>query len=59
MTNAAIGRRLGLSPTTVKTYLQVAMRKLGVGNRAEAIARAFALHLLSPPLADDLPHDRR
>ncbi len=51
LTNAAIARRLGLTPNTVKTYLQSAMRKLGVSNRAEAVARCFALSPL-PPVAD-------
>ncbi|MFG1667731.1 LuxR C-terminal-related transcriptional regulator [Streptomyces sp. Y7] len=48
-TNAAIARRLGLTANTVKTYWQSAMRKLGVTNRAEAISRAHALGLLTPP----------
>ncbi|GAA5001132.1 hypothetical protein GCM10025734_36670 [Kitasatospora paranensis] len=34
--NRAIGAALGISPATVKTHLQRAMRKLGVGTRADA-----------------------
>ncbi len=45
-TNAEIARNLGLTPNTVKSYLQSAMEKLGVRNRVEAIARAHEANLL-------------
>jgi len=45
-TNAEIASALSLSPNTVKTYLQVALQKLGARNRVEAISRAGELGLL-------------
>ncbi|WMX44321.1 helix-turn-helix transcriptional regulator [Streptomyces roseicoloratus] len=39
-TNAAVARRLGLSPETVKGYLRSSMRKLGAHNRLEAVVAA-------------------
>jgi DNA-binding NarL/FixJ family response regulator len=45
-TNAEIACVLKLSPNTVKTYLQVALQKLGARNRVEAISRAAELGLL-------------
>ncbi|MET8556154.1 helix-turn-helix transcriptional regulator [Streptomyces sp. NPDC004959] len=39
-TNAAVARRLGLRPETVKAYLRAAMRKLGARTRGEAVAVA-------------------
>lgn len=45
-TNAEIAKTLGLTPNTVKSYLQSAMEKLGVRNRVEAIARAHEARLL-------------
>jgi LuxR family maltose regulon positive regulatory protein len=41
-----IGRELFLSPNTVRTHLRSIYRKLGVGSRADAVARAEALGLL-------------
>jgi two-component system, NarL family, nitrate/nitrite response regulator NarL len=41
-----VGRRLNLSPTTVKTHLQRVYEKLGVGDRAAAVAEAMRRHLL-------------
>lgn len=41
LTSTDIGRRLHLSPATVKTYLQRAYEKLGVGDRAAAVAEAM------------------
>ncbi|MGW1013427.1 response regulator transcription factor [Streptomyces termitum] len=45
-TNAAAGRRLGLSPETVKGYLRSAMRKLGAHTRLEAVVSARRAGLL-------------
>ncbi|MGH9024426.1 MAG: LuxR C-terminal-related transcriptional regulator [Acidimicrobiia bacterium] len=44
--NAEIASALGLTPNTVKTYLQSALQKLGARNRVEAIARAGEAGLL-------------
>lgn len=44
--NAEIAFALGLTPNTVKTYLQSALQKLGARNRVEAIARAGEAGLL-------------
>jgi two-component system nitrate/nitrite response regulator NarL len=41
-----IGQRLHLSPATVKTHLQSAYEKLGVSDRAAAVATALRLGLL-------------
>ena len=38
--NAEVGRRLGLKPETVKSYLRGAMRKLGTHTRMEAVVSA-------------------
>jgi len=45
-TNAEIASALKLSPNTVKTYVQIALQKLGARNRVEAISRAAELGLL-------------
>ncbi|WP_055489148.1 response regulator transcription factor [Streptomyces sp. TP-A0356] len=45
-TNPEIAEELGLTRNTVKTYLQVAMQKLGAHNRVEAIAKAGEFGLL-------------
>ena len=45
-TNAEIAAALKLSPNTVKSYVQVALQKLGARNRVEAISRAVELGLL-------------
>lgn len=42
-----IARRLGIGPTTVKTHLQRAYRKLGVTDRAALVAEAMRRGLLS------------
>lgn len=46
--NEEIGLILGISGLTVKNHLQRLYRLLGVSNRAHAIARGMALHLLAP-----------
>jgi transcriptional regulator EpsA len=44
--NQAIAEILGISPLTVKNHIQKILRKLGAGNRAQAVAQALALHLI-------------
>lgn len=44
--NREIGTRLSILPTTVKSYLQSAMRKLGAANRVEAVCAARRLGLI-------------
>jgi LuxR family maltose regulon positive regulatory protein len=46
LTTAQVGARLFVSRATVKTHLRAIYRKLGVGSRAEAVARARDLGLL-------------
>jgi LuxR family maltose regulon positive regulatory protein len=41
-----IGQELGLSVNTIKTYTRVIYRKLGVGTREEAVARALYLGII-------------
>lgn len=41
MTNGAIARSLGVSPRTVAKHLEHVYRKLGVGDRAAAVARVL------------------
>lgn len=45
-TNAAIGRALHISQTTVKTHLMRAYEKLGVGDRTAAVSQAIRRGLL-------------
>jgi DNA-binding NarL/FixJ family response regulator len=45
-TNAAIGRALHISQTTVKTHLMRVYDKLGVGDRTAAVSRAIRRGLL-------------
>jgi DNA-binding CsgD family transcriptional regulator len=42
-----IARELSISPDTVTTHLQNAYRKLGVGNRAAAVAKAMRLGVIT------------
>jgi two-component system nitrate/nitrite response regulator NarL len=44
--NAEIARAIYLAPTTVKSYLQSALRKLGARNRVEAVFKLSELRLL-------------
>lgn len=43
--NKAIAQTLAISPSTVKTHLEVIFRRLGIRNRTEAASRALALGL--------------
>jgi DNA-binding NarL/FixJ family response regulator len=45
-TNAEVAQELCLMPTTVKSYLQSAMRKLGTRNRVETIRTALQMGLI-------------
>lgn len=47
-TSSQIGRRLSLSPRTVEEYVGEACQRLDARSRAQAVARAIALGLLSP-----------
>jgi LuxR family maltose regulon positive regulatory protein len=46
LTHEEIGRELFVSTNTVRTHVRGIYRKLGVNSRAEALARARALHVL-------------
>ena len=46
--NQQIGEVLGISPLTVKNHIQKILRKLGAGNRAQAVAQALAQDLIDP-----------
>jgi DNA-binding NarL/FixJ family response regulator len=54
MNNAAIGRRLGLSPKTVANHVSNILTKLQIADRAEAIVRARRAGL-----ADEVPRRSR
>ena len=45
-TNSEVADELSIMPTTVKTYLKNAMRKLGTRNRVETIHAARCADLL-------------
>lgn len=45
--NPQIGETLGISALTVKNHVQKILRKLGAANRAQAVAIAISLNLLS------------
>jgi DNA-binding NarL/FixJ family response regulator len=47
MTNKQIGKRLHLSPFTVRHQLSQLIKKLGVSNRAAVVASATARGLIS------------
>ena len=44
--NAEIGSEIYLAPTTVKSYMQSALQKLGARNRVHAVAKLSELGLL-------------
>ena len=46
LTMKQVGTRLGISPRTVETHIAKLYRKLGVGTRVQAIARAASLGLI-------------
>ena len=46
-TNAEIGAELGISPLTVKNHVQRILRKLGVANRAQAVARCLSANVFA------------
>jgi transcriptional regulator EpsA len=52
MSNQQIAVRLGISPLTVKNHMQKLLRKLGAGNRAQAVALALSQNLLSRQAGD-------
>ena len=45
LTTALLAERLHISPNTVKTHVERIMAKLGVSNRAEAVARTYEIGL--------------
>jgi DNA-binding CsgD family transcriptional regulator len=47
LSSKEIGRELGLTERTVKDHLSLVYARLGVNSRAEAVARAAALGLIS------------
>jgi DNA-binding NarL/FixJ family response regulator len=47
LTNAGIGRTLHLSEDTIKTHARRLFRKLGVADRAEAVAHGFRRTLIT------------
>jgi len=55
-TFAQIAKELTISPATVRTHAQNALRKLGARNRAHAIAIAMHLGLIDLPLASSSPN---
>ena len=48
LANKEIADELSISPLTVKSHTRNLYRKLEVSNRRQAIARAIALHLITP-----------
>ena len=46
-TNAEIGAELSISPLTVKNHVQRILRKLGVANRAQAVARCLSANVFA------------
>ncbi len=57
LTTAAIGQRLFLSPTTVKTHVSRAMVKMGATGRGDLLARCRTEGLIHDSVASDtIPH---
>ncbi|WP_038165314.1 response regulator transcription factor, partial [Verrucomicrobium sp. BvORR106] len=46
MSNSDLGKILGVSEHTIKSHLKAVFGKLGVADRAEAVARAYELGLV-------------
>jgi len=59
LSNQQIGDQLGISVLTVKNHVQKILQKLGAANRAQAVAKAMALNLLTREEAMDKDHDER
>jgi len=51
-TNQQIGADLAISTRTAKAHVERIIARLGVSNRAEAVARAIGLGMLTPPSQD-------
>ncbi len=47
LSNSDLGRVLGVSEHTIKSHLKAIFGKLGVADRAEAVARAYEMGLIS------------
>jgi NarL family two-component system response regulator LiaR len=47
LTNRRIAQRLMISPSTARAHVSSILSKIGVSNRAEAVARAFRLKLVT------------
>lgn len=46
LSNKAVARHLSISPHTVKFHIESLFRKLGVGSRAEAVAKGLRRHIV-------------
>ncbi len=55
LTAIAIGRRLAIAERTVQKHLQRIYRKLGAGDRLDAVRRAEYLGLVQPPMRTQFP----
>jgi ATP/maltotriose-dependent transcriptional regulator MalT len=55
LTTREIGRKLFVSPNTVRSHTRAVYRKLGVNSRADAVARATVLGLLAETGASGAP----
>jgi transcriptional regulator EpsA len=53
MSNQQIGEQLAISALTVKNHLQRILRKLGAANRAQAVAMAISMNLISSDRSPD------
>jgi two-component system NarL family response regulator len=51
-TNQQIGAALAVSTRTAKAHVERIIGRLGAANRAEAVARAIGLGMLTPPVAE-------